>query len=65
MTKPKPPELHKKRGRPTVYRDEFVEQARKLAELGATDRDAAGFFNVSEQTLNTWKYTHPDFLESL
>ena len=25
----------------------------------------AGFFNVSEQTINAWKGAHPEFLESL
>lgn len=33
--------------------------------LGFTDRELAGFFGVSEQTLNTWKHAHPEFLESL
>jgi hypothetical protein len=32
------------RGRPSLYRDEFAEQARKLCLLGATDRDLAEFF---------------------
>ena len=35
------------------------------AQLGATDREVAEFFNVSEQTLNAWKHVHPEFLESL
>lgn len=52
-------------GRPTSFRSDFVEQARKLAELGATDREAAGFFEVSESTLNLWKLAHPEFSESL
>ena len=52
-------------GRPTAYRPEFAEQARKIALLGATDREMAGIFGVSEQTLNAWKKAHPDFLESL
>lgn len=52
-------------GRPTKFKPEFVEQARALAELGATDRDAAAFFKVTESTLNLWKLTHPDFSEAL
>lgn len=52
-------------GRPTKYRPEFVEQARKLAALGATDREAADFFEVDEATIHRWKHTHPDFCESL
>jgi hypothetical protein len=54
-----------KRGRPSLYRPEHVEQAKKLCLLGATDRELADFFGVSEQTLNTWKTQHPEFLESL
>ena len=52
-------------GRPSKFKPEYVEQARKLTQLGATDREVAKFFNVSEQTLNTWKHVHLEFLESL
>ena len=52
-------------GRPTKYRAEFAEQARKLTRLGATDKELAEFFDVTEQTINTWKKRHPEFLESL
>lgn len=55
----------KKQGRPTAYRAEFAEQARKLCLLGATDADMAEFFGVTEQTVNNWKTSHPDFFESL
>lgn len=51
--------------RPSKYRPEFVEQACKLCKLGLTDKEIAKFFEVSEQTLNTWKQQHPEFLESL
>jgi hypothetical protein len=52
-------------GRPSAFRPEHVEQARKLAKLGAVDKEIADFFGVSEQTLNNWKVAHPEFLESL
>lgn len=52
-------------GRPSSFKPEFVEQARKLAELGATDREAAEFFEVAESTLYLWKHTHPEFSEAL
>lgn len=52
-------------GRPSKFKPEFVEQAQKLAALGATDRDIADFFKVSEATLNRWKQTVPEFCESL
>lgn len=51
--------------RPTNYREEYAEQARKLCLLGYTDKQLADFFNVSEQTINTWKTKHPQFLESI
>lgn len=53
------------RGRPTSFKPEFVEQARKLASLGATDREAAEFFDVAESTLYLWKHTQPEFSEAL
>lgn len=52
-------------GRPTSFQPEFVEQARKLAALGATDREAAEFFDVAESTLYLWKHTQPEFSEAL
>lgn len=52
-------------GRPTDYKPEYVEQARKLCALGATDEKVADFFGVSETTVNNWKNAHPEFLESL
>ena len=52
-------------GRPTDYRNEFVEQARKLARLGATDREVAEFFDVAESTIYLWKHKHEEFSEAL
>lgn len=52
-------------GRPTAYKAEYADQALKLCRLGATDKELADFFGVSEQTVNAWKHRHPDFLESL
>lgn len=54
-----------RRGRPSKYRDEFPEQARKLCLLGAKDSDLAKFFEVTESTLNEWKKVYPEFSESL
>ena len=51
--------------RPSKFKPEFVEQARKLANLGATDREIAGFFEVDERTINRWKGDHPEFCQSL
>ena len=53
------------RGRPTSYRDEYAEQARKLCLLSATDEEMAGFFGVSIQTYYDWQKAHPEFLEAI
>ncbi len=52
-------------GRPTAFKPEFIEQARKLAELGAIDREVAEFFGVDGATLYRWKHSHPDFCDAL
>lgn len=52
-------------GRPSKYKPEYAKQAGKLCALGATDRELAGFFEVDEKTINTWKEKHPEFLLSL
>jgi transposase-like protein len=48
-------------GRPEDFKREYVEQAEKLCKLGATDKELADFFNVSETTINNWKKKHQDF----
>lgn len=53
------------RGRPSKYKPEFCEQGAKLCKLGATDREMAEFFKVSEATFHLWKSVHPEFSESL
>ena len=52
-------------GRPTKFKPEMVEQAKKLCALGATDAEMADFFKVSIATINLWKAVHPEFSESL
>jgi transcriptional regulator with XRE-family HTH domain len=52
-------------GRPSKFDPVKCEQARKLSLLGATDKELADFFNVSESTLNKWKLDHPAFSESI
>jgi hypothetical protein len=54
-----------KEGRPTIYKKEYNNQARKLSLLGATDKDIADFFEISKSTLNEWKNKHPLFKEAL
>jgi hypothetical protein len=52
-------------GRPTVYRIYMDGQARKLCELGCTDKELADFFGISGQTLCVWKRKHPQFVGSI
>jgi hypothetical protein len=60
-TKPK----RNKGGRPTAYKPEYAEQARKLCILGATDVEIADFFGVAHPTVVKWKNKHPKFIEAL
>lgn len=52
-------------GRPTAFKIEYIEQAKKICWLGAIDKQLADIFEVSEKTLQTWKKKHPDFLHAL
>lgn len=54
-----------KRGRPSPYKPEHAQQAKKLCALGATDIEIADFFTVSVATISNWKNDHKDFLEAL
>ena len=54
-----------KKGRPTEYKAEYVEQAYKLCLLGHTDKELGGFFGVTETTINNWKFAHPEFFEAI
>lgn len=54
-----------KGGRPTDFKEEYIEQGRKLCLLGATDKELADFFGTCEATINNWKINHPKFLESI
>jgi len=52
-------------GRPTNYRDEYADQARRLCELGATDLELAEFFEIDVRTLYRWKHTQPEFCQAV
>lgn len=51
--------------RPTEYRQEYAEQARKLCLLGYTDKQLADFFEVNESTITRWKHKYPEFRTSI
>lgn len=48
-------------GRPTKYKEEYAEQARKLCLLGSTNPELASFFEVSVDTITEWMNVHEDF----
>lgn len=52
-------------GRPSLYKDEYKDQAYNYCLLGATDKELAQFFDVQESTINNWKIDYPEFLESI
>ena len=52
-------------GRPTKYKPEYSDQARKICTLGATDEDIAVFFEVDRSTVNRWKISHQEFCDAL
>ncbi|KJS85074.1 MAG: terminase [Peptococcaceae bacterium BICA1-8] len=52
-------------GRNPSYKKEYNDLAYKFCLLGATDKDLADFFEVSEQTINNWKKEHKEFYLSL
>ena len=54
-----------KSGRPTAFRDEFVELARNYSKLGATDFEVAEFLGVSNRTIYYWKKAHPAFRRAI
>jgi hypothetical protein len=47
------------------YRSTFPDLARTYAEQGATDREVAEMFGVSERTVHRWKHSHPEFAAAL
>ena len=52
-------------GRPTKYKPEYVAQAAKLCQLGATDAQLADFFEVSLSTISLWKVEHAEFSDAI
>lgn len=52
-------------GRPSKFKEEFIEQAEKLCKLGATDIEIADFFNVDVRTLHRWKLESDKFCHTI
>jgi hypothetical protein len=53
------------RGRPSKYRAEFAEKAKRLCELGATDADLALIFDVTTVTIWRWQAEYEEFCNAL
>jgi transposase-like protein len=53
-------------GRPTKYKPEYDDQARRLCLLlGATNEQLAEYFDVNPDTVYEWMNTYPSFSESI
>ena len=61
----KAPKVARKMGRPTDYKPEYVEQARKLCGLGATMPQIADFFGADVSTVERWAVRYADFRGAL
>jgi hypothetical protein len=48
-----------------IYKSEFVEQARSMCRLGATDEELAEHFEVCVRTIYRWRNTHEEFAEAV
>lgn len=55
------PAERKRGGRRPLFKESFVEQARKLCQLGAVDEDLADFFGVNVRSIERWKVNHEAF----
>lgn len=52
-------------GRPSKYKKEYANIAKKMCELGATDFDIIQALQIATSTFYLWKHEHPEFSESL
>lgn len=62
------PEVRKKVvkvGRPSDFREEFIEEARILCQQGATYYDLADMFNVNVTTIWRWRNLIPEFCSAI
>jgi len=54
-----------KGGRPSVFKEEYIEETRKLATLGVNEEDIAWYFGVHPNTFANWKKRHEKLLLAL
>ena len=66
MAEKKDPKKKHPGGRPTKYQEKLCCQIARLGvRAGLTELQIAGEIGVSEQTVNEWKKTYPEFSEAL
>lgn len=54
-------ESKSKAGRPTSFKEEFIEQAEEMAKIGLPDKDIALILGVNRDTVADWQESHPEF----
>jgi hypothetical protein len=54
----------RKRGRPSLFRPEYVEQVRRLCAAGFKDEQIAAYFGVNRSTLHRWQTRSPEFFDA-
>ncbi len=47
------------------FKPEFLDQAKTLAHLGATDAEIADFFGIDRIKFYQWRHTRPDFRQAV
>jgi len=52
-------------GRPSLFQQQFAEQAYRLCLAGATNDDLAEAFDVTRRTVDRWLQAHPAFTEAV
>jgi hypothetical protein len=52
-------------GRPTKFKEDMIPMVEKLAGFGITEREIADFFDISQETLMTYKKKHDAFLDAI
>jgi hypothetical protein len=65
MTKPKPKDQLQKRGRKSLFREEYILIAKAAARFGAIEEEIADELNIGITTLERWKRENPEFLGAL
>lgn len=65
MTKRLPKDVPLPRGRPSLYREEYIEEVKSLMQQGYSKTAAAGAIGVCVDTLTNWAAEHPEFFRAL